>query len=606
MSEDRTRRDRLSQTSVLIVLLVVAVIVRLPSLGQPLVETVHGFRETQTAYSAVLYAKDGIDLLHPHLPVLGPPFEVPFEFPLFQAVAAVPLALGLPADPTLRTLGLASFLLTALLLWLLLRRMASETVATWAVVVLLFSPFSLLWSRSAMIEYLATAGALAWVLGLIEWSKGGGTRWWYLSVLGGLVGMSVKVTTAVFWMLPAILIAAPGSGGGLRGLVRRRLDLRYVLALAMPLIAAIVWTGYADGIKAASEATAFTTSAALTEWNFGTIPQRLSMENWLTIWDRIAGTVIGLPLVAFLPVALWAAARSGARLFWITVVLTSILPIVTFFNLYLVHDYYLAAISPSIAALVGLGVARVAEMGSARWWRRTVAVVVTVALGVAAVVAAPYWTRMFGAPADPFNDLPVAAELAAVSRDDELVLVVGRDWSPVPFYYSRRRGLALSSYVLGTKTALNLPGQGYRVLASYDPTMDPLWVLREWRWVGVAGPHTYLLGDDLESVSQASLIGSSAAPPPGPGKTRSLLNDPRSISCDGKAALELGDVAGRLVLSFRPDVNDQPRIILADGLAPLPVMPFVIYRGAGDGSSLALRCIGGTTVTVLTAETSGG
>lgn len=605
MSEGRTRRDWPSQTSVLIVLLAVAAIVRLPSLGQQLVETVHGFRETQTAYPAVLYAKDGIDLLHPHLPVLGPPFEVPFEFPLFQAMAAVPLALGMPADATLRTMGLASFLLTALLLWLLLRRMASETTATTAVIVLLFSPFSLLWSRSATIEYLATAGTLTWVLGLIEWSRGGGTRWWYLSVLGGLVGMSVKVTTAVFWMLPAILVAAPGSGGGLSAFVRHRLDLRYVLALAIPLIAAIAWTRHADAIKAASEATAFTTSAALTEWNFGTIPQRLSMENWLTIWDRIATTVIGLPLVAFLPVALWATARSRARLFWIAVVLTSVLPIVTFFNLYLAHDYYLAAISPSIAALIGLGVARVAEMRSARWWRGSVVGLVTVALGVAAVVAAPYWTRMFGPPADPFNDLPVAAELAVVSRDDDLVLVVGRDWSPVPFYYSRRRGLALSSYVLGTKTALNLPGQGYRVLASYDPTTDPLWVLREWRWVGVAGPHTYLLGDDPESVSQASLIGSSEAPLSGAGKTRSLFDAPRSISCDGSAALELGDLTGRLVLSFMPDANDQPRIILAAGLAPLPVMPFVIYRSADDGSSVAIRCIGGATVTVLAAETQG-
>ncbi len=49
----------------------------------------HAFRQTQTAYTARVFHEDGIDLLHPKLPVLGEPFEVPFEFPLFQAAASL-------------------------------------------------------------------------------------------------------------------------------------------------------------------------------------------------------------------------------------------------------------------------------------------------------------------------------------------------------------------------------------------------------------------------------------------------------------------------------------------------------------------------------------
>ena len=71
-----------------VVILAVVVLVHLPTLGAPLLDR-HDFRQTQTAFTARIYHEDGIDLLHPKLPVLGPPWEVPFEFPLFQAAAAL-------------------------------------------------------------------------------------------------------------------------------------------------------------------------------------------------------------------------------------------------------------------------------------------------------------------------------------------------------------------------------------------------------------------------------------------------------------------------------------------------------------------------------------
>ncbi len=77
----------------------------LPSLGQTLLES-HAFRQTQTAYTAVLYAERGIDLLRPPLPILGPPGIIPLEFPLFQAGGAILMILGLPADLAMRVTGL--------------------------------------------------------------------------------------------------------------------------------------------------------------------------------------------------------------------------------------------------------------------------------------------------------------------------------------------------------------------------------------------------------------------------------------------------------------------------------------------------------------------
>ena len=44
---------------------------RLTTLSQPLVEA-HSFRQTQTAYTALLYHREGINLLQTPLPIFGP------------------------------------------------------------------------------------------------------------------------------------------------------------------------------------------------------------------------------------------------------------------------------------------------------------------------------------------------------------------------------------------------------------------------------------------------------------------------------------------------------------------------------------------------------
>src|SRR6188508_2586949 len=79
-------RGPTAEVAIVILALVAFALAVVPTLDEPLLES-HGFRQTQTAYTARIFHQDGIDLLHPKLPVLGEPFEAPFESPLFQAAA---------------------------------------------------------------------------------------------------------------------------------------------------------------------------------------------------------------------------------------------------------------------------------------------------------------------------------------------------------------------------------------------------------------------------------------------------------------------------------------------------------------------------------------
>src|SRR5207237_4502009 len=105
-------------------------------------------------------------------------------------------------------------------------------------------------------------------------------------------------------------------------------------------------------IKDASAATRWLTSANLQTWNFGTLAQRQVAENWTTIFDRMEALLVGrYLLLAIVIVALWWGRKQR---FWLGNVLVVVLAPAVFFNLYVVHDYYLAAISPALAAIVGI------------------------------------------------------------------------------------------------------------------------------------------------------------------------------------------------------------------------------------------------------------
>jgi hypothetical protein len=94
------------------------------------------------------------------IPVFGDPWTIPFEFPLFQAIASVAMTFGISADPANRIVGLLFFVLTAFLIWLLVRKLANPIVAAITLVVFSFSPFALVCGRVLRMCSIVGFGAL--------------------------------------------------------------------------------------------------------------------------------------------------------------------------------------------------------------------------------------------------------------------------------------------------------------------------------------------------------------------------------------------------------------------------------------------------------------
>lgn len=177
-----------------------------------------------------------------------------------------------------------------------------------------------------------------------------------------------------------------------------------------------------NSVKAASDATAVLTSNALFWWNFG--GDRLSIETWRSIlWPvLIAAGMLLLPTAILV-------ARRPERLLWAWFAIALIGPLLTFTNLY-TQDYYAAAVTPAIAALIGGGVDQLL-----RTWPRVWPALVALLL-IAFVNTSGYWQLAYR-PADREDVQRAAARIEAAPKP---VAVRCADWSPAAFFYARERG----------------------------------------------------------------------------------------------------------------------------------------------------------------------
>ncbi len=415
----------------------------LPSLNQPLLE-LHSFRQTQTAWTALVFHQQGIDLFHPIVPVFGPPWYVPFEFPLFQALGALVMDAGVAPDLAMRSLGLASFILAMFILWRLVARLAGEAAGLVAVLALAVCGLGLLWARSSMIEYFVVSASLAMLYGALRWHESTHWAWWGLALAAGVVAMLVKPTTAVMYLPAVLALGAMGwRAGPARPLSKPLLYGAALLALlAVPLLFGGLWTIYADKIKGASQFTADQTSAALSTWNFGTIAQRLNPDTWKLIGGRVDELVLGGATVIWIPLGFIASLWLKRRLFTVAWLAGGFVGPLLFVNLYWIHDYYLIALTPMAAAAVGIGF-----VWTFRKWKWVLPPILGAVLLVAWVAtvqrATHYWSIQFWDTHGGEHHLEAAQYIDARSNSGDLIVMVGRGWNPATFYYAQRWGLML-------------------------------------------------------------------------------------------------------------------------------------------------------------------
>jgi hypothetical protein len=366
--------------------------------------------------------------------------------------------------------------------------------------------------------------------------------------------------------------------------------------IGIPVLAGIGWTLYADGIKGGSAATAWMMSRAQITWNFGTIEQRKDLRTWVDIGRRVGPYVFGLPFLALIPVSIWAAIRSRQFPFWIGIVLAGFLPILVFYNLYWVHDYYLAAISPAIAAVLGLGAAWLVRAVRRRGLQVGLIAVLVAAWVFTMWQTQDYWQRVYDPISDVWGVLGMADELVASTSPEDQVVISWKDWSPSILYYARLRGMMLPPDIRNDPLMNHLNEGPYSIFFAADADRWPIWPLRDWPWNGVLGPRVYAVGSVPGDLRGAQLLATddAAAWSAAAAAGTPIAAAPLDIPCDGTAPYEITPGLSGTWLHFGPDPPRDGRLDFGLGLGAVPVRSSVFIDPdlTSGGDPILITCLG--------------
>jgi len=419
------------------------------------------FRQAQTALSAHwIMAENNFSLAYP-TPVLGQPWSIPMEFPLYQwTTVVVSKVTNWSLTKAGRAVSIACFYLCLPAIFLLLARWRVAVGWRWLVLaVVLTCPFYVFYARAFLIETMALMFSL-WFWVAFERAVSGRSRAWLaVAMVTGAGAGLVKVTTFMLYLLPPAIWAVARLWSARRGAWWR--EAAWMLAaVALPFAATLWWLHYADAIKALNPLAAFIESGNLRDFNLGTTETRFSAEMWRMKVRIVAEELTWLPLLGVAAVVV--GLTRGARVREILACLGYFVAVLVVFPvLYALHDYYYVANAVLLLLAVGLAIVAVAERLPSRWpvWALLVAV-----LGGQVWRYAEHYYPGQKPISEGGSGLTMA--LRALTRPDEVIVILGQDWNSITPYYARRRALMLRDDIArdGTKVEAALARlEGYKI-----------------------------------------------------------------------------------------------------------------------------------------------
>jgi hypothetical protein len=423
-----------------------ALVVLILGIDKPLLD-LHAFRQTQTALSAYWLLHGGPWLAY-ETPVVGYPWSIPFEFPLYQLLVAGIAWIGVPLDVAGRLVGFSFFLA---MLWPLrvlyaatgLSRAGYLATAT----LYLTSPLYLYWSRTFLMESCALFFSLAWLALTARYFEGP-SRYTALAALacGCLAVLTKSTTFPAFAVVGGLLIlyrlweSWRSADAPVRTL---RMAAAMTISLLFPFAIGILWVWYSDHIKNANAFGQTLTSEALTAWNFGTLQQKLSAVLWVdTVRNRVLPDTLGrFVFIALIVLGATLTSRRTLAAMLIAMVGFAV-PFLVFTNLHIVHNYYQNSNAIFLLAAIGLGVGRIFDSS-----QRAVAVLLLVVVSAGGLSYfysrfAPFLTQDYSQ-----NLLLRISQLAHDhTTDNNSLIIIGDDWSSSIPYLSQRKSLTLPAW----------------------------------------------------------------------------------------------------------------------------------------------------------------
>ncbi len=410
----------------------------------------NGFRQTQTAISAFWMARNW-SFFNYQTPVLGYPWSIPFELPVYQFVVAVlSRVLPIDLDQTGRVVSLLFFLgcywpLMHIFNRIGLNRDQGKLVFSLA----LLSPIYLFMNSTFLIESTALFLSLCFVSSVISFSDSPRIWRFILMTVFAVLAATVKITTFVPFSIAAACFTVYHMWDNRETFFEIRNLLKYsaiALSVIISLILLEAWVIHSDNLKLENPLAHFITSKALFYWNFGTIKERLSSGLWHTIFDR-STQAVGSKYIFI--IAAIVSLIINKKKYLIIQAICLALYVSGFFiftNLIYLQPYYSYENDLFLVIAVAISLIGVIELSKMKF---ILLLVITCALFLLEF-RSHYYNYITYAPS--VQGFLTAKLINNATKPGEVVIGFGQDWSSIVPYYSQRKAVLIrdSNFDLST------------------------------------------------------------------------------------------------------------------------------------------------------------
>jgi len=400
------------------------------------------FRSTQTAFGIKSLTENTLNPFSAEMPSLGPPWKVPFEFPLYQFVAALLARTQIfGIDQAGRIISSLSLILIAYIVFKIATRENGYLIGLIASAIILFSSYGLLVGSEVLIDGFAVALAIwaYWKVG--NWRLAKPDAIGVLIVCCAVaVSALVKLNTTAIWVLGSFVLLT------FNNTIKAKNRILISALLCISFIPSFLWTSFADRVKGENKYAQWLQSSELNLWYFGTIRDRLDFTSISNALSQFTQTTVG-GTVCFVILVFFALIDKEKRAHTISLLMVLVSGPFIFIKLYSVHSYYWMAVFPAAILLICLGISTIGQMLGRQFGQRNFQI--SLLFLTACLIFSTYVSKPGAEYMNIFlYRLPVPASSRVIvenTKESDLIIVIGDDWSPATLYFSGRRGLTLRS-----------------------------------------------------------------------------------------------------------------------------------------------------------------
>jgi hypothetical protein len=248
----------------------------------------------------------------------------------------------------------------------------------------------------------------------------------------------VKLNTTAIWVLGSFVLLTFNNTIK----VKNRILISALLCISF--IPSFLWTSFADRVKGENKYAQWLQSSELNQWYFGTIRDRLDFTSISNALSQFTQTTVG-GTVCFVILVFFALIDKEKRAHSISLLMVLVSGPLVFIKLYSIHSYYWMAVFPAAILLICLGISTIGQMLGRQFGQRNFQI--SLLFLTACLIFSTYVSKPGAEYMNIFMyRLPVPASSRVIvenTKESDLIIVIGDDWSPATLYFSGRRGLTL-------------------------------------------------------------------------------------------------------------------------------------------------------------------